>query len=81
MSKRLPQVSLSVVASANRHDVGDMDLPLGHAASEAWAIGVTWRCCAPMVHISAERCLGSRSDAVDLAEDSFLIVGGNDDPP
>jgi len=80
MSKRLTQVSLSVVASANRHDVSDLDRARALAAAEARSIGVTWRWCAPMVHTMAERCLGSRSNAEDLAQDSFLIVGGSDDP-
>ena len=77
MSKRLTQVSLSVVASANRPDVRDMGLACWRSLGD-WRQG---RCCAPMVHIMPERCLGSRSGAVDLAEDSFLIVGGNHDPP
>jgi len=80
MSKRLSQVSLPVVAGANRHHVSDVELARGLTAGEAWAIGVTWRCFAPMVRIMAVRSLGSRSAAEDLAQDSFLIIGGNDDP-
>jgi len=74
MSKRLSQVSLSVVAGANRRDVSDQELALGLAAGEAWAVGVTWHRFAPMVLTLAERSLGSRSDAEDLAQDVFLKV-------
>jgi RNA polymerase sigma-70 factor (ECF subfamily) len=74
MSKRLSQVSLSLVAGANRHDVSDLELARGLASGEAWAMGVTWHRFAPMVLTLAERSLGSRSDAEDLAQDVFLNV-------
>lgn len=74
MSKRHSQVSLSLVVGANRRDVSDLELAQGLAAGEAWAIGVTWHRFAPMVLSMAERALGSRSDAEDLAQDVFLSV-------
>lgn len=74
MSKRHSQVSLSLVVGANRRDVSDLDLAHGLAAGEAWAIGVTWHRFAPMVLSMAERALGSRSDAEDLAQDVFLSI-------
>ena len=74
MSKRLPQVSLSLVAGTNRRDVTDAELAQGLSAGESWAIGVTWHRFAPMVLTMAERSLGSRSDAEDLAQDVFLSV-------
>src|SRR4051812_48166861 len=74
MSRRLSQVSLSLVVGANRRDVSDAELAHGLAAGEAWAIGVTWHRFAPMVLTMAERSLGSRSDAEDLAQDVFLSI-------
>jgi len=74
MSKRLSQVSLSLVAGTSRRDVSDEDLAHGLMAGEAWAIGVTWHRFAPMVLTMAERSLGSRSDAEDLAQEVFLSV-------
>jgi len=74
MPKRLSQVSLSLVAGANRRDVSDVELAHGLADGEAWAIGLAWHRFAPMVLTMAERSLGSRSDAEDLAQDVFLNV-------
>jgi len=74
MSKRLSQVSLSLVAGTNRRDVSDVELALGLAAGEGWAIAASWHRFAPMVLTMAERSLGSRSDAEDLAQEVFLSV-------
>lgn len=74
MSKRFSQVALSLVAGANRRDVSDSELAQALAAGEAWAMGVSWHRFAPMVITMAERSLGSRSDAEDLAQDVFLNV-------
>ncbi len=74
MSQRLSQVSLSLVVGTNRRDVSDLELAQGLVAGEAWAMGVTWHRFAPMVLTMAERSLGSRSDAEDLAQDVFLGV-------
>jgi len=74
MSKRLSQVSLSLVAGASRRDVSDAELAHGLAAGETWAIGLAWHRFAPMVLNMAERSLGSRSDADDLAQEVFLNV-------
>jgi RNA polymerase sigma factor (sigma-70 family) len=74
MSRRPSQVSLSLVVGTNRRDVSDVELAHGLAAGEAWAIGVTWHRFAPMVLTMAERSLGSRSDAEDLAQDVFLSI-------
>lgn len=74
MSKRLPRLSLSLVAGANRRDVSDMELAHALAGGEAWAIGMAWHRFAPMVLTMAERSLGSRSDADDLAQEVFINV-------
>jgi RNA polymerase sigma-70 factor, ECF subfamily len=74
MSKRLSQVSLSLVAGTNRQDISDVELAHGLVAGEGWAIGATWHRFAPMVLTMAERSLGSRTDAEDLAQEVFLAV-------
>jgi RNA polymerase sigma-70 factor, ECF subfamily len=74
MSKRLSQVSLSLVVGTNRRDVSDVELAQGLAAGEGWAMGVTWHRFAPMVLTMAERALGSKSDAEDLAQDVFVSI-------
>lgn len=74
MSKRLPRVSLVLVAGANRRDVSDVELAHGLAGGDAWAVGLAWHRFAPMVLSMAERSLGSRSDAEDLAQDVFINV-------
>ena len=74
MSKRLSQGSPLLVAGANRRDVSDVELAHALAAEETWAIGLAWHRFAPMVLAMAERSLGSRSDADDLAQEVFLNV-------
>src|SRR4051812_11126691 len=72
MPKRLSQVSLQLVA--DRRDVSDGELALGLAAGESWAVTGTWHRFAPMVLAIAERSLGSRSEAEDVAQEVFLSV-------
>jgi RNA polymerase sigma-70 factor (ECF subfamily) len=74
MSKSLSQVSLSLVGGTNRRDVSDVELARGLALGEGWAVGVTWHRFAPMVLTLAERSLGSRSEAEDVAQEVFLCV-------
>jgi len=74
MSKRHSRTFLSLVAGANRRDVSDGELAHALAAAESWAIGLAWQRFAPMVLATAERSLGSRSDADDLAQEVFLKI-------
>jgi RNA polymerase sigma-70 factor (ECF subfamily) len=43
-------------------------------SGENWAIGETWRRMAPMVLTLAQRCLGSASEAEDIAQEVFYRV-------
>jgi RNA polymerase sigma-70 factor, ECF subfamily len=68
------QVPLSLVVSNHRRDVSDGELARGLATGEAWAVTETWCRFAPMVLLMAERALGSRSEADDIAQDVFYGV-------
>jgi len=65
---------LSLVVARNHHDVSDADLARGLVTGEAWALDETWHRFAPMVLTMAERALGSRSEAEDLAQETFCRV-------
>jgi len=65
---------MSLVVGSHRRDVSDVELAHALVAGEAWAIGVTWHRFAPMVLTMAERALGSRSEAEDIAQEVFLGV-------
>jgi RNA polymerase sigma-70 factor (ECF subfamily) len=52
----------------------DGDLARSLVAGEAWAEDETWHRFAPMVIMMAERCLGSKSEAQDLAQEVFCRV-------
>jgi RNA polymerase sigma-70 factor, ECF subfamily len=74
MSTRRIHAPLSLVVGANRRDSSDGDLARGLAAGEGWAVAETWYRFAPMVLMMAERSLGSRSEAEDIAQDVFYGV-------
>jgi RNA polymerase sigma-70 factor (ECF subfamily) len=62
------------VVGANPRNAGDRELAFALAAEEAWAIAETWRRFAPMVLVTAERSLGSRSEAEDISQEVFCRV-------
>jgi len=62
---------LALVAKPSRRDVADAELAQGLVAREDWAMGETWVRFAPMVLVLAERVLGSKPDAEDLAQEVF----------
>jgi RNA polymerase sigma-70 factor (ECF subfamily) len=62
---------LSLVVAPIRDEVSDAELARGLANAESWALTETWHRFAPMVLVTAERALGSRSEAEDLAQDTF----------
>jgi RNA polymerase sigma-70 factor, ECF subfamily len=74
MSARRPHALLSLVVDTNHRDVSDGDLTRGLVAGEAWAITGTWQRFAPMVLTLAERTLGSKSEAEDVAQEVFYGV-------
>jgi RNA polymerase sigma-70 factor, ECF subfamily len=65
---------LSLVTAPARRETTDAELALGLSAGEPWAVGEVWRRHGPMVLTMAERALGSRSDAEDLAQEVFYRV-------
>lgn len=52
----------------------DADVAWGLAAREPWAIAETWRRFAPMVLATAQRFLGSRTEADDVVQEVFWRV-------
>ena len=64
--------SLALVISGRRPVVAsDGDLARGLVAGEGWAVTESWRRFAPMVLMTAERTLGSRAEAEDVAQEVF----------
>lgn len=63
---------LVLLGSPDHRDVSDAELARSLVAGEAWAVAETWHRFAPMVLKMAERALGSRSEADDLAQEVFV---------
>jgi RNA polymerase sigma-70 factor, ECF subfamily len=74
MRVRRSNAPLSLVVGPHPRNASDRDLALGLVAGEAWAIAETWRRFAPMVLVTAERSLGSRSEAEDISQEVFCRV-------
>jgi RNA polymerase sigma-70 factor, ECF subfamily len=68
---RRSNAPLSLVGGA---PASDADLARGLMAGESWAVSETWRRFAPMVLMTAERSLGSRTEAEDIVQDVFAAV-------
>jgi RNA polymerase sigma-70 factor (ECF subfamily) len=73
MSTRRSQVALTLVADGRREST-DAELAKALATGAVWAIAETWQRFAPMVLQLAERTLGSRSEAEDIAQEVFFQV-------
>ncbi len=65
---------LSLVVGVAPRNASDRDLAAGLVAGEEWAVSETWRRFAPMVLVTAERVLGSKSEAEDIAQEVFCQV-------
>jgi RNA polymerase sigma-70 factor (ECF subfamily) len=65
---------LSLVAAPAPREASDTELALALRAGEPWAVTEVWHRYAAMVLRMAERALGSRSDAEDLAQEVFYRV-------
>jgi RNA polymerase sigma-70 factor, ECF subfamily len=65
---------LSLVVGQTGRAASDADLARSLVAGEAWAIVETWHRFAPLVIMTAERALGSRSEAEDVAQEVFQRV-------
>lgn len=62
---------LTLVVDTNRRETSDADLARGFIAGDPWAIAQTWHRFAPMVLMMARRALGSKSEAEDVAQETF----------
>lgn len=71
------RASLSLVVSRTHRDVSDAELAQALRAREDWAVTEAWHRFAPMVLMTAQRTLGSKSDAEDLAQEVFVQVFRN----
>jgi len=65
---------LSLVVGGHRRTASDGDLARGLVAGDSWAITETWHRFAPMVLMTAERTLGSKTEAEDVAQEVFCRV-------
>ena len=74
MPTRRSNVPLTLVVGGHRRDATDVELAFGLRAKEDWALAETWRRFAPLVLKTAERALGSRTEAEDAAQEIFYYV-------
>ena len=65
---------LSLVVSSAPRETSESDLAAGLVAGEEWAVSESWRRYAPMVLLTAQRVLGSKSEADDIAQEVFCQV-------
>ena len=65
---------LSLVVGGAPRDASNSDLAAGLVAGEEWAVSETWRRFSPMVLMTGQRILGSKSEAEDLAQEVFCQV-------
>lgn len=63
---------LALVVTPTRRGVSDAELAQALVVGDDWAIAEAWQRFAPLVLTTAERTLGSKSDAEDLAQEVFL---------
>ena len=64
-------IPLTLAVTASYRHVSDADVGRGLIAGQSWAIAETWHRFAPMVLTTAERALGSRAEAQDIAQEVF----------
>ncbi|HET9932382.1 MAG TPA: sigma-70 family RNA polymerase sigma factor [Polyangiaceae bacterium] len=74
MSTRRSQASLALVGGGHPRPPSDAEVTDGLSAGEGWAVAAAWHRFAPMVLTMAERALGSRSEAEDIAQEVFCAV-------
>jgi RNA polymerase sigma-70 factor (ECF subfamily) len=74
MPVRRSHVPLSLVVGQGPRAANDGELARALATRDPWAVAETWRRFAPMVLKMAERTLGSRSEADDIAQEVFHHV-------
>jgi RNA polymerase sigma-70 factor (ECF subfamily) len=62
---------LTLVVGSTPRDASDAELAKSLGDGEVWAVAEAWHRFAPMVLMTAERALGSSSEAEDLAQEVF----------
>lgn len=67
------RASLSLVVT-DAKPLSDAALAEGLIAGESWALTETWHRFAPLVQLLAERTLGSKTDAEDITQETFVRV-------
>jgi RNA polymerase sigma-70 factor (ECF subfamily) len=72
--RSLSRAPLSLVLTPTGREATDAELAKGLSAGEPWAETEAWHRFAPMVLMTAERALGSSSEAEDLAQEVFCRV-------
>lgn len=65
---------LLFVVDESQHERSDTELAEALVAGQDWALNEVWRRFAPLVVVTAERALGSKSDAEDVTQDAFSRV-------
>lgn len=63
---------MSLVVQRPRAALSDAAIAKGLMAAESWAVSEAWQRFAPVVHVLAERTLGSTADAEDLTQEVFV---------
>jgi RNA polymerase sigma-70 factor (ECF subfamily) len=63
-----------LVGSPDRRNASDAELARALVRGDEWAVTETWQRFAPMVLTMAERALGSKPEAEDLAQDVFTSL-------
>lgn len=74
MPTRLSHAPLALIVGGHPRNASDVDLGTALIARQDWALAETWRRFAPMVLRTADRVLGSRNEADDVAQEVFYQV-------
>jgi len=71
MAVQNPDTPVSRLVPSDRRGISDQEVARGLTSGEAWAVAEAWHRFAPMVLTVAERSLGSKSEAQDVAQEVF----------
>ena len=71
MAAQHPDTPVSRLIPPDRRGITDQEVAQGLASGEAWAVAEAWHRFAPMVLTAAERALGSKAEAQDVAQEVF----------
>src|SRR3569833_3204477 len=76
MAVQNPDTPVSRLVPSDRRGISDQEVARGLTSGEAWAVAEAWHRFAPMVLTVAERSLGSKSEAQDVAQEVFCRLYG-----